>query len=108
MSLSKCLTDSIIARLPLPFLLLLVHFVDQSDATDHICRVNIVTTAIVDLLADVRMLDLCCVTGQFFNELERIDHLTERLCSFLSYRHQSNQARLQAILQHESSSLSSL
>ena len=99
------MADSIISGLPLPFLLLLVDFVNEADGANHVSSVDIVTAAVVDLLSNVRVLNLSRITCQLLNELKGIDHLSECLCPLLCNRHQCNQARLQAILQHEGRSL---
>lgn len=102
---SERLADSIISGLPLPFLLLLVDFVNEADGANHISSIDIVTATVVDLLSDVRMLNLSCVSCQLLNELKGIDHLAQCLCPLLCNRHQCNQAGLQAVLQHKGRSL---
>ena len=105
---SKGIAYPIISGLALTLLPLLVHLVNQADRANNICSVDFVRSGIVQLLSDLRLLHHACISRQLLNKLERVDHHSERLCALLCDGHEGDQARLQAILQHERRAISPL
>ena len=78
---------SIIAGLSFTLLPLLVHLVDESDRANHISSINVVTPAVINLLANLSLLDGRGASSQLLDEFEGIDHLLQRLCPLLGDGH---------------------
>ena len=74
-SRSESLAYSIVTRLPLSFLSLLIHFVDQADRADHVGGFNFVRARVIDLFADLLLLNQGCVSCELLDEFKGVDHL---------------------------------
>ena len=105
---SKSIADSIISGLALSLLALLIDLVDEANGANDIGRIDFVRPCIVQLLANVRLLHHARVAGQLLDELEGVDHHAQRLGALLRDCHQSDQAGLQAVLEHEGRSVAPL
>ena len=105
---SESVADSIIASLSFALLTLLVRFVYETDGADDVGGVDVIWTRVIDLFANLSLLDHWGVTSELLDELKSIDHHSKSFSSLLSNGHHSDKTRLETILQHESSTVSTL
>ena len=101
---SQALTNAIIPLKSFPFRFLFIRFVDESNAANHICCVDLISPSVVNLAANLVLLHHASISRQFFNEFKSVTHCFQTLGSLLSDRHKSYETALEAILQHEGGS----
>ena len=78
----------------------------QPDRREDIVNLDLIGARLIQLVA--RALQRTHITRLLFQELERITHHRKRVPPVMRDRHHGNDARLEAVLQHERSATSAL
>ena len=87
---------------------LLISLIDQADTRNNVRTVNLICASFIRSSAHLLISDRTGTPRELFNEFKCFGHLAQTVNSIHTDGHESNQPRLETILQHECRSLSLL